>query len=352
MVLLTTPALIKVALMKGLFDEPGDERKLHTRRIPTVGGILIFAGTMFSFSFWFPINSVHEYIDILNSVKDLKYIIATILVLFFVGIKDDIIGTAPVKKLIAQMLAALVLVLIADIRVTSLHGIFGITHIPYWASVFLSLFTYIVVVNSFNLIDGVDGLAGGVGLIASFAFGMWFMLADEYIMSTLAFALSGSLLAFLIFNFAPARIFMGDSGSLSIGLILCVLALKMIEYDISNLHNIIGQISKPVYAMAVLVYPLYDTLRVFIYRSFKGLSPFSADKNHLHHRMLIIGLNHKKTVLWIYLFNIVTILLAVITKDLEPDFSFLIVGTSVLLIAQIPFFIKKKKTKYQLESSR
>lgn len=343
-VLLSTPSLIKVAVLKRLFDEPGDERKLHTKRIPTVGGIMIFAGTIFSFALWFPIESIHEYINLLRSVEDFKYIVATILILFFVGIKDDIIGTAPVKKLIAHVIVGMVLVLMADIRLTGLHGIFGITIIPYWASVFLSLFTYIVVVNAFNLIDGVDGLAGGVGLIASLAFGTWFALAGEVVMATLAFALSGSLLAFLIFNFQPAKIFMGDSGSLSIGLIICVLALKMIEFDASEQLNVTRDISKPVFAMAVLVYPLFDTLRIFIYRSLKGLSPFTADRNHLHHRIIDIGNNHRGTVLWIYTANLVIIGLAVATKDLAPSYSFLITGGAAVLIAQIPFFIPKKKS--------
>lgn len=341
-VLLSTPSLIKVALLKRLFDEPGDERKLHTKRIPTVGGIMIFAGTMFSFALWLPIEAIHDYIELYSAIKNFKYIIATILILFFVGIKDDIIGTAPVKKLIAHVIVGMVLVLMADIRLSGLHGIFGITSIPYWASVFLSLFTYIVVVNAFNLIDGVDGLAGGVGMIACSAFGLWFIFSGDLVMATLSFALSGSLFAFLIFNFQPAKIFMGDSGSLSIGLIICVLALKMIEQDTSELSNIAHDISKPVFAMAVLAYPLYDTLRIFIYRALKGLSPFTADRNHLHHRLIDIGNNHRRTVLWIYLANLVVITLAVITKDLKASYSFLIVGGSVIFIAQIPFLIPKK----------
>lgn len=351
MVLLATPALIKVALLKRLFDEPGDERKLHTRRIPTVGGVLIFAGTIFAFAFWFPIKSIHEYTQVLKSVDDLKYIIASIIILFFVGIKDDIIGTAPVKKLVAHVIVGMVLILVADIRLTGMHGLFGVTILPYWASVFISLFTYIVVVNAINLIDGVDGLAGGVGLIASLAFGTWFMYAGELVMATLAFALSGSLLAFLIFNFAPAKIFMGDSGSLSIGLILCVLALKLIEFEDSyEIKNMVGKISKPVFAMAVLVYPLYDTLRVFIYRSLKGLSPFSADKNHIHHRLIANGLNHKQTVICIYLANIIVIALAVLTLGLSPDLSFIITGGAALVIGQIPFLIKKKRNSSNLEN--
>ena len=339
------PALIRVALLKRLFDEPDDERKFHTRRIPTIGGILIFAGTIFSFALWFPIQGIHEYPELLKSVDDFKYIIATILVLFFIGIKDDIIGTAPVKKLAGHIVVGMILVLMADVRISGLHGIFGIFAVSYWASVFLSLFTYIVIVNAFNLIDGVDGLAGGVGLIAALSFGTWFFFAGDEVMACLAFAVAGSLLAFLIFNFSPAKIFMGDSGSLSIGLILCVLALKLIEYDKVNINPIVADISKPVLAMSILVYPLIDTLRVFIYRSLKGLSPFAADRNHMHHKLMDMGLGHKGTVIWIYAATLFIIFLAVVTQKLQGTYSFLIVGGAAIILSQIPFIISNRKKK-------
>jgi UDP-GlcNAc:undecaprenyl-phosphate GlcNAc-1-phosphate transferase len=352
-VLLSTPSLIKVAILKRLFDAPGDTRKLHTRMIPTIGGIIIFAGTLFSFSLWFPRDSIHDGSQLLNSINDYKYIVSTLLVMFFVGVKDDIIGTAPVKKLVAHVLVGMVLVLMADIRIVSMHGLFGIDVLPLWTSVFLSLFTYIVIVNAFNLIDGVDGLAGGVGFIASTAFGVWFALAGDYAMACLAFALSGSLFGFLFFNFSPAKIFMGDSGSLTIGLIISILAIKVIGYDVSAIQNkFILNISKPIFAMAVLVYPLVDTLRIFIYRAVRGVSPFSADRNHLHHRLIDIGLSHKGTVIIIYIVNILIIGLTLGLSSLyiNPNYTLIIVGLTSLTLAQIPFFITKKKNRTAKEN--
>jgi len=346
-VLLSTPSLIKVAILKRLFDAPGDTRKLHTRMVPTIGGVIIFAGTLFAYSLWFP-EQRDDFPQLAKSMSDYKFIVATLLVMFFVGVKDDIIGTAPVKKLVAHVLVGMVLVLMADIRIVSMHGLFGIDVLPLWTSVFLSLFTYIVVVNAFNLIDGVDGLAGGVGFIASTAFGAWFALAGDPAMACLAFALSGSLFAFLFFNFSPAKIFMGDSGSLTIGLIICILAIKVIGYDVSAIENkAILNVSKPIFAMAVLVYPLVDTLRIFIYRAVRGVSPFSADRNHLHHRLLDIGLSHKGTVVTVYLFNILVIVLTVglAMSSMNANFALMIVAAVSLTLAQIPFFIKKKKNR-------
>jgi len=285
-VLYATPPLIKVAILKRLFDEPGG-RKIHKRIVPTIGGIIIFAATIFSFSLWYKIDfglfkDMEDLMAINQYLTEFKLIVATSLVLFFVGIKDDIIGTAPIKKLVAHVLVGLILVLIGNIRITGLYGILGVYELPYWGSVFLSLFTYIVVVNAFNLIDGVDGLAGGIGFIAACSFGTWFFLADDYVYASLSVALAGALLGFLVFNFSPAKIFMGDSVSLTIGLIICILIIKVLEY-------------------------LYETL-----------------------------LNHVKTVIWVYVFSILTIGISTLSYFLEANIAMgviaLFTGLCVLIL--------------------
>jgi UDP-GlcNAc:undecaprenyl-phosphate GlcNAc-1-phosphate transferase len=333
-VLYSTPALIKVAVLKRLIDVPSEDRKIHKGSVPTIGGIIIYAGTLFAYSLWYNIDDMRYYETIFESVTEFKLIVATSLILFFVGVKDDIIGTAPVKKLFAHIVVALILVLMGNIRVTSLHGIFGVYDIPYWGSVFISIFTYVVVVNSINLIDGVDGLAAGAGLITCTAFGTWFIFANDFPYAALSFALGGSLLGFLIFNFQPAKIFMGDSGSLVIGLFVCILAIKMIEFPIQKLDSFWVHISKPVFAIAALIYPLLDTLRVFITRALKGQSPFNADRNHLHHKLIDCGYSHVKTVLIIYTFSIITIGASLLTYFFnQPTLSLLtIVSTSVVFL--------------------
>jgi len=345
-VLLSTPSLIKVALLKRLFDEPDSERKFHGRRVPSIGGIIIFAGILFSFALWLPIGEVPEYSLLIRQVNDFKYLVATLLILFFVGIKDDIIGTAPIKKLAAHVVVGMILVIMADVRLTGLHGLFGVWDLPYWGSIFLSLFTYIVVVNAFNLIDGVDGLASGIGFIASASFGTWFMMAGDVVSASLAYAMAGSLLAFLIFNFSPAKIFLGDSGSLTLGLLICYLAIKLIEFDKTDVNSeIISHVSKPTFAMAVLVYPLLDTLRIFIYRTIRGISPFAADRNHIHHRLQDIGLTHRWTAVTLYIFNLLIVGLALYTRNYSPSISFAIVGCGAVVFVQIPFLVSKKKNR-------
>ncbi|GAB4142924.1 MAG: MraY family glycosyltransferase [Bacteroidia bacterium] len=344
-VLLTTPSLIKVAFLKRLFDEPGDARKLHKRIVPTIGGIIIFAGTLFAFALWFPWNTLsNDHLSV--AVREFQYIVAGLMVLFFVGVKDDIIGTAPIKKLAAHIIVGMILVLMAEIRIKSLHGLFGVYDIPLWASIFLSLFTIIVIVNAFNLIDGVDGLASGVALIGTLAFGVFFYLGGEIVMGTLAFALAGSLAAFLVFNFSPAKIFMGDSGSLSIGLLMSILAIKFVEFTPASGTPVwMLPFVTPVVTMALLGYALTDTLRIFIYRAIRGLSPFSADRNHLHHLLIDGGFSHRKTVLWIYFTSILLIALAMATTQFGVTISFIITAAAVLVFMMVPVLIKRRYQK-------
>ena len=345
-VLYSTPALIKVAVLKRLIDVPSEDRKIHKRAIPTIGGIIIYAATLFSFSLWYNIDDLNDFSQIYESVKEFKILVATSLVLFFVGVKDDIIGTAPVKKLFANILVGLILVLMGDIRITGLHGVFGVNEIPVWGSVFLSLFTYIVVVNAMNLIDGVDGLAAGVGFIASSVFGAWFVFANEFTLAALSFSLSGALLGFLIFNFSPAKIFMGDSGSLIIGMFLCVLSIKLIEFPVTRIDNFWIHISNPMIVIAALSYPLTDTLRIFIIRAAKGQSPFAADRNHLHHRLLDSGYSHVQTVIIIYVFSVLCVGVSLLSYFINPSLTLLaVIGFSMVFIifVQVSYQSAQKK---------
>jgi UDP-GlcNAc:undecaprenyl-phosphate GlcNAc-1-phosphate transferase len=351
-VLLATPALIKVAFLKRLFDEPGDARKLHKRVVPTIGGIIIFAATLFSFSLWFPFDQPDS--DLLRHwIQEFQFIVCSMLILFFVGIKDDIIGTAPIKKLAAHIIVGMILVLMAEMRVRSLHGLFGVSEIPLWASIFLSLFTYIVTVNAYNLIDGVDGLAAGVGLIGGVAFGILFFLGNDIVMGMLAFSLAGSLAAFLVFNFSPAKIFMGDSGSMLIGLIMAVLAIRFVEtVPPENANAFVSKLFTPVVAMSMIAYALTDTLRIFIWRAIRGVSPFSADRNHLHHLLIDSGMSQAKTVISIYVANIAVIGVAVATRVYPVTISFCITAGFVVILATIPWLMKRNHTKKKSSTNK
>jgi UDP-N-acetylmuramyl pentapeptide phosphotransferase/UDP-N-acetylglucosamine-1-phosphate transferase len=352
-VLLTMPSLIKVARMKHLVDEPKEARKLHHRSVPTIGGIIIFAAIIFSYALWFPEarligDSAMAYRALYMAMgaaySDFKFMIAAMVLLFFIGVKDDIIGFSPVKKLVGHMLVGYILVVMADVRITDMHGILGIYEMPDAFSIAFSFFVYVVLVNAFNLIDGIDGLAGGVGLIAALAYGAWLLMAGDVALSLLAFVLAGALVGFLVFNFHPARIFMGDSGSLIIGAILAVLAMKVVDHDTARLPLYLKQIPTPLFAMAVIAYPLVDTLRVFVYRMVRGISPFAADRNHIHHRLLLLGLGHRGTALLLYLYAIAVIALSLVTRKWHPNVGLMVLGSTAFVLAMLPFAWPKPRS--------
>ncbi|MCB0477165.1 MAG: undecaprenyl/decaprenyl-phosphate alpha-N-acetylglucosaminyl 1-phosphate transferase [Crocinitomicaceae bacterium] len=337
-VLLGTPSLIKVAKLKHLVDEPSEERKLHSRSVPTIAGVMIFSAFLFSICIWFPAHAISN----TQAINDFKYLIAILVLLFFVGVKDDIIGTAPIYKLISHIVVGFILVMMGNIRIESMHGLFGVSDpFPEEASVFISLFVYIVIVNAINLIDGVDGLAGGVGFIATLTFGIWFQLAGVSYLSIISFSLCGALAGFLIFNFNPARIFMGDSGSLTVGAIITFLSIRLIETPANAVPEVFQYSNTAVVAMAILAYPLIDTLRVFTIRAKNGVSPFSADRNHIHHRLLSFGWNHRRTTITLYIYTSVIILVALFIPVPDPTLNFAICVGVALLLTLVLFYMKK-----------
>jgi UDP-GlcNAc:undecaprenyl-phosphate GlcNAc-1-phosphate transferase len=322
--LLTIPAIMRVAAEKKLFDLP-DARKVHNHAIASLGGVGIFIG--FTLSVMLTIS--------FRQSPEFSYFIAAALVIFFLGLKDDILVLSPTKKFIGQLVAAAIIIHLADLRIDSMHGLFGITTLPYWLSLPVTYITVIVVINAFNLIDGVDGLAASLGLLSTSLFGLYFLLAGQPLYALLAFALASSLLAFLVFNFAPAKIFMGDSGSLLLGLMNAILVIKFMGVADA------GDASFPLTSVVAigfsfLMIPLLDTLRVFSIRLARGRSPFSPDRNHIHHLLLDRGLNHRQVTLSCVSVNLAFIFLAYFGRPLGPTILLCsLIGSAFGLIALV-----------------
>ncbi|GIV26833.1 MAG: undecaprenyl-phosphate alpha-N-acetylglucosaminyl 1-phosphate transferase [Bacteroidia bacterium] len=337
--LYTIPVLIKVMQQKGLTDLPTEERKVHQQPVPTLGGVIIFASTFFAYGLWLNIDDLHLYYQIRHVLIDSKILLSAAMLIFFVGIKDDLIGTAPEKKIIAHFIAAVILIVIGNVRITGFYGILGIEEIPYWLSFMFSFLVYIGLVNAINLIDGIDGLAGGVSAIFSLGIGIFYLIVKDYSLAILSFALCGALCGFLVYNFSPAKIFMGDSGSLSIGLIIYFLSVSFIEYPVTEIPSYLIQYSKPLAAMSLLIYPITDTLRVFIIRLLQGKSPFMADKNHLHHHLLNKLQSHSQTSLVIYAFSIVGFGLSFLSYFLDASVVLVIL---ILYALTFIYFVVKR----------
>lgn len=293
------PLVIKIASIRNLTDPPGI-RKIHSVPVPTLGGVAIFLG--FALGFLVFINGY---------MKGVSYFTAAILLLFFTGLKDDLVALDPKKRIAVEIMAVLILVYFTDIRITSFHGFLGITDVPVWLTYLTTIFIMIVITNSINLIDGIDGLAASTGIIASVCFGVWFILSGNTGYAIMTASVTGALIAFLRFNISKGKnkIFMGDTGSLLIGFIIAVLAIMFNEVNAgtSTYH---GLYSAPAVSIAILIVPLFDTLRVFTIRVLKGYHPFKADNRHIHHLMLRAGYSHLRSTFVISLIHIGIIALA------------------------------------------
>ncbi|KAA3635861.1 MAG: undecaprenyl/decaprenyl-phosphate alpha-N-acetylglucosaminyl 1-phosphate transferase [Bacteroidetes bacterium] len=288
------PSIIKVAHQKKLFDVPVG-RSSHTVNTPSLGGIAIFSGAIFSFIMWTPFEEF----------ANLQYILCAFIILFLVGARDDIAPLSPKYKLAGQILAALILIFKSDIILDGFYGLFGITaDIPYWVSVIITLFTMLVIINAFNLIDGIDGLAGSIGVLIIGTLGAWFFLTGNWGYTAIAFATVGAITGFLKYNFTPAKIFMGDTGALLIGLASCILVIEFIDMNtaLESTSPYKFQAS-PVVAIGILIIPLFDTLRVFITRIIRGHSPFHPDRRHIHHLLIDYGFGHTTATMILFFVN-------------------------------------------------
>jgi len=338
------PAVIRIAHNYGLVDEAQGIRKLHEGRVPIVGGVVIFAGTLVATGL---IASPES-----NEMMPLMKLAAVALVLLFTGLHDDLVGLSPGKKLLVHLGVGIILILGADLRIADFGGLFGIGTIAYPLSVIFSLFVYIVVVNATNLIDGVDGLAGGYGLLVCGGLGTWFLVTGQPGFSVLAYALAGALAAFTIFNTSPARIFMGDNGALVLGACLYAFSMRLIGTPQGDIPAALQGLSLPVMAMSFLAYPLVDTLRVFAIRVLRGKSPLNADRNHLHHRLLGLGLGHKGTSLTVHLYTIAVIAMLFWLPQDMPTMAFSAqLGFALVLPAAVNIAVRTRSARRRATSS-
>ena len=310
--------VIYVAEVRDFFDTPTENRKIHKNKTPNLGGIGFLAAFIFSISIFIP----------QSEIPYSNYFMASGLILFFIGLKDDLVGMASLSKFIAQIVAATIIVVFADIRIHNFNGLFGLKELSYPLSMLLSIVFSVFIYNAINLIDGINGLAGSIGLFACMAFGTLFYLENSSVDVMIACALGGTLIAFLYFNVILKNIFMGDTGSLGLGFLLSILALRYLNLSSQNQHDF----SAIPLVLSILILPIFDTLNVFFSRIIKGISPFTADDNHIHHRLLQLGLSHIQITGSLISFNVLVFLLNFTLKgisDLYLAFFDLLIMISV-----------------------
>jgi UDP-GlcNAc:undecaprenyl-phosphate GlcNAc-1-phosphate transferase len=263
--------------------------------------------------------------------------------MFLMGLKDDTVGLSPNKKLIGQIIVTLYLIIACNIRFINLHGLFGIHEINYNLSLLISFITIIGLINSFNLIDGIDGLAAGIGTIISLTYGFSFLYFGQMEYAVLSFSVTGSLIAFFFYNVfgKENKIFMGDTGSLTLGVIFAVLTVLFNEITSTN-HNYNLVFASPAISMAIMIVPIIDTIRVFYIRISQKRSPFSADMNHIHHHLIRITKNHLHASIILVIINSIFIILSFgFIEILGNSYLFLLILTLGFLGAYIPVLINR-----------
>jgi len=314
------PVIFMVKRFK-LFDRP-NARKEHLVPTPTFGGISIFAGMMVSLLFWFKFY---------NHPSIITFFLSMIL-LFGVGIMDDLKDLAARYKLVIEAGVASLLA-VSGIRITSFGGLFGINELHIMAQYIITVVAIVGITNAFNLIDGIDGLAGGLGFMSLVTLGIFLTISKDLNYAMIAFALAGALLGFLYFNFNPARIFMGDTGSLMLGFVIAVLCVQLMKVNAIHPTPVVPNIY--VFTLGIVMIPVFDTLRVFGIRIWKGRSPFSADKTHIHHLITNKGFTHAFAARIICVFHGFILILVYWMKNWKPELQVIALFCCMLAIVYL-----------------
>lgn len=334
--LIGMPLVIRIAKTKGFVVRP-NKRMSHEGDIPNIGGLNIYFSFMLSYMLF-------EF----NQMSQNQFFLIGIFAIMAVGFIDDVLVLTPLTKLLGETLAGLALIGFADMRITHLHGLFGLGEIGIIPSYLLSLFVLVAIINAINLIDGIDGLASGLGMLYCLFFAVYFYLAGELTWAILAICMIGSLAVFFIYNVFGHRekIFMGDSGSLLLGFLLTSFVFRFCEINAYHLvPESLHMAAAPAVAICVLTVPLFDILRVSLTRIKQHRSPFKPDKNHIHHLLLKTGLNHIQTTCVLLLVSLLFIGLAILGRNwntwllLAVDF-----GLAAILTVILWYIIGKKQT--------
>ncbi|HHT22724.1 MAG TPA: undecaprenyl/decaprenyl-phosphate alpha-N-acetylglucosaminyl 1-phosphate transferase [Bacteroidales bacterium] len=334
------PVVIKIAKSYNFVVSP-NKRTSHNGNVPNIGGLNIFISfliTVFLFSY--------------EIIASLQFVLMGLFVILIIGFIDDLINIKASTKLLGELVSGFFLIVIADIRLSNLHGFLGIYEIPILLSYALSFFVFIVVVNAMNLIDGIDGLASGLGILYSLFFAIYFQFTNHLYLSIAAYTMVGSLIVFFIYNVfgSKSKIFMGDSGSLLLGYLFNVFVFSFCEMNANgDVPETYKMNAAPAVAFTILIVLLFDTLRVMGTRIKKGYSPFKADKNHLHHLLLLFGLKHRQVSFILMSVSVFFIALALIGRNFPNEVLVALVFVLCVILTKILWILVGKKKAESLD---
>ena len=279
--------ILKIALLKGLVDNP-DARKLQKVPVPVLGGIAVFFGLLVGLMFW----GMSYRMLVGPIVPSILPVMLAMGILLYVGTLDDIIGLSPTSRLVIEVLVVLGMIYISGKCIDDFNGMWGIERFSWYLAVPLTVFAGVGIINSINMIDGVNGLSSGLCITCCAFFGFVFIQVGDVYNAALAFAMAGALIPFFIHNVfgMKSRMFIGDAGTMVMGGLMTWFLIQMLSTDgVAVDYKHVNMIAM---SLAVLSVPVFDTLRVMSMRMAKGKSPFQPDKTHLHHVFVQVGVSH------------------------------------------------------------
>ncbi len=294
------PKCVRIARRLNIVDNPS-ARRLNKEPVPVLGGVAVFFGIFVSAMI----------LSSIENCSELFIVFSVLLMMLYTGVTDDIMDIRPFAKFCVQILAMIILMSLGGLRLDNFHGLFGIYQLPDYISIPLTLFAGVGIINAINLIDGVDGLSSGYGIIASTLCGICFLSTRDMTFAILAFAFVGALIPFFIHNVfgRKYKMFIGDGGTLVLGTAFVVFIMRILQSPgIERFYP--GIIA---YLIAIFAVPVFDTLRVMTIRVVKKKSPFSPDKTHLHHLFIGLGFSHAETTLIVLTLNLSVLLMWAIT---------------------------------------
>ncbi len=317
----TLPIIIRLFKAINLTDSP-DVRKIHKGSTPSLGGLAIFFSLILAIIITTPLGLLVES----------KYFISALIIMLVLGMRDDIASLNANQKLPIQFLAAFIVVNYGGWRIESLPILFGLSSMPDYLIIGVSVLFIVAFTNSFNLIDGIDGLAGSVGVVSAGIMGLTFHAMGEQFLTLLCFSLASAMLSFLIYNWEPSRIFMGDTGSLVTGFVISCMSIQLFNMELVPLKVLPILLIDSWYLLVagLLIIPIYDTLRVFYLRVREGRSPFTADSNHIHHILIKQGISHSTATILLMAFNLLMIVLSLFLQPLGS-----VVGVAIIVIVAV-----------------
>lgn len=337
--LIAIPQTLTIFKGKKLFDAPGG-RKLHKGYTPSMGGVGIFFG--------FVIIAIAVVVE--GDFAGINYLWCALLILFFTGLKDDLTPMKSINKFLVQIISASLVVGMTDLSITSLYtmgeGIY-IEQFPQWFSFLFSVFFIVAFTNAYNMIDGIDGLAGSLAVFLLLVFSTWFIVNGFWTEAFLTVCMLGAIFGFLTYNWCPAKIFMGDTGSLIVGFFCAVIMILFLNKNETITASSGFKVTNAVGLIASLfIYPIFDVMRIFAIRLKAKRSPFSPDKLHIHLLLSRLGLKHYQIVASILGYTFVVFSIYLILSFLGLN-EIVIVGVLFLFCFLCSYLLKQKVNRFK-----